>query len=165
MSKKDKKVTSTSKEMTTVESVVVDLVENVSSAETAPVTEIKPETITPIETAPEKSKVPAKRVRTKTAKKSSAKAPAEEKAASEVKETKPKKTTSSVPKAPIVPEIFFQFSGDELAVNPLIDRVKEAWCAAGHKESSIKSLNLYVKPEENAAYYVINTDETGKIDL
>ena len=35
----------------------------------------------------------------------------------------------------------------------------------GRKESELKSLTLYVKPEESAAYYVINDDVTGKVEL
>lgn len=35
----------------------------------------------------------------------------------------------------------------------------------GHRASSIKTLDLYVKPEDGAAYYVINGKETGKIEL
>ena len=31
--------------------------------------------------------------------------------------------------------------------------------------SSIKSLEVYVKPEDMAAYYVINGKENGKIEL
>ena len=29
----------------------------------------------------------------------------------------------------------------------------------------MKSVSLYLKPEENAAYYVINEEVSGKIDL
>lgn len=31
--------------------------------------------------------------------------------------------------------------------------------------SSIKTLQLYLKPEESAAYYVINQKFAGKVDL
>lgn len=36
---------------------------------------------------------------------------------------------------------------------------------SGKGPEDIKSINIYVKPEEFAAYYVINDDATGKIDL
>lgn len=81
----------------------------------------------------------------------------EAKAAKAPKETKASKT--------LVPEVFVQLANNEIAVSPVIDQVKAEWVAAGHKESSIKTLNLYVKPEESAAYYVINEKHTGKVDL
>ena len=34
-----------------------------------------------------------------------------------------------------------------------------------HKRTPITSLKLYLKPEENAAYYVINEKDTGKVDM
>ena len=47
--------------------------------------------------------------------------------------------------------------------------VKTAWAAeTGKKESDIKDVQIYVKPEESAAYYVVNGEfvEGGrKIDL
>ena len=45
------------------------------------------------------------------------------------------------------------------------ERVKAQVVAEGMKESAIKSLNIYVKPFENAAYYVVNGDVTGRVDL
>ena len=36
---------------------------------------------------------------------------------------------------------------------------------SGKKESAITSLDIYVKPEENAAYYVINGNFAGKVEL
>ena len=44
-------------------------------------------------------------------------------------------------------------------------KVKAQFVAEGNKESAIKSLNIYVKPFENSAYYVINGDITGRVDL
>ena len=37
--------------------------------------------------------------------------------------------------------------------------------ADGHRASSIKSLQVYLKPEEFAAYYVINQKFAGRVDL
>ena len=46
-----------------------------------------------------------------------------------------------------------------------IARVKEAWVAAGNKEADVTEIALYVKPEENAIYYVVNGDVTGRVDF
>lgn len=47
----------------------------------------------------------------------------------------------------------------------MIERAKEAFTADGHRASSIKSLKVYLKPEEYAAYYVINDTYAGKVNL
>ena len=56
--------------------------------------------------------------------------------------------------------------GDYTAIMATVEeKVKAQYVADGHKASSIKTLNIYVKPFENAAYYVVNGDVTGKVDL
>ena len=35
----------------------------------------------------------------------------------------------------------------------------------GKKEKDLKDVKIYIKPEENAAYYVINGDVTGAVGL
>ena len=47
----------------------------------------------------------------------------------------------------------------------MIAAVKKEWTKAKHKISDIKSMELYVKPEDYAVYYVINGDTTGKVWL
>ena len=42
---------------------------------------------------------------------------------------------------------------------------EEAAFAAANEGVEIKSIELYVKPEDHAAYYVVNGSENGKIDL
>ena len=34
-----------------------------------------------------------------------------------------------------------------------------------NKVGDMKDVKIYLKPEESAAYYVVNGDTTGKIDL
>ena len=56
--------------------------------------------------------------------------------------------------------------GDYTAIMATVEeKVKAQFVAEGNKASSIKTLNIYVKPEEFAAYYVINGDVTGRVDL
>ncbi len=61
--------------------------------------------------------------------------------------------------------ITVQFGGNEVAIATVEEKVKAQFVAEGNKASSIKSLNIYVKPEEASAYYVINGDVTGRVDL
>ncbi len=61
--------------------------------------------------------------------------------------------------------IAVQYQGNEVAVASVEEKVKAAFVAEGHKASSIKTLNIYVKPEEFSAYYVINEKYAGRVDL
>ena len=61
--------------------------------------------------------------------------------------------------------VYIQFAGKEVKAEDLVEQVKALWTAEGHRASSIKSLEVYVKPEDMAAYYVINGKENGKIEL
>ena len=47
----------------------------------------------------------------------------------------------------------------------MIAAVKKAWTEAGHKVGDMKTMELYIKPEENSVYYVINGTETGKVEF
>ncbi|MED9932346.1 MAG: DUF6465 family protein [Catenibacillus sp.] len=61
---------------------------------------------------------------------------------------------------------YVEYAGKQVEEKDIIARVKELWVADGNKVKDLKTLNLYVKPEENAAYYVINDDAvSGKIEL
>lgn len=62
-------------------------------------------------------------------------------------------------------EVFVQFSGEEVVVEEVIEKAKAAYIAEGHRASAVKSLRLYIKPEERKAYYVINEKAAGSIEL
>lgn len=114
------------------------------------------------------AKVAAKVEETKTAAKA-VEAKAAEKAAA-VKETakkrKPRtKTAKKADKGELKPEVFVEYQGNSALVEVAVERAKEQFVAAGHRVSSIKSLQVYLKPEDFAAYYVINQKTAGKVDL
>ena len=110
-------------------------------------TEIK-ETVKNVTKAPAKTEV-------KAAKKAEVK--------EEAKKAPAKKATPA--KAEIKTALYVQFAGNEVTEADIIDKVKAAYVAEGHKESAIKEINLYVKPEEYAVYYVINDKAIGKVNL
>lgn len=74
-----------------------------------------------------------------------------------VKKAAAKKTT---PKT----NVELQFAGKSISYDSLVKTAKEAFVNAGHKESEMKSIALYVKPEESMVYYVIN-DEQGSFAI
>lgn len=88
------------------------------------------------------------------------------KAAGRVKEKATKKTRAAkAAKAALKPEIFVQFQDKEGIVEEAVEKAKAQFVAEGHRESSIKSLRVYLKPEDGAAYYVINDKIAGRVDL
>ena len=92
------------------------------------------------------------------------KAPAK-KAPAAKKETVKKETVKKAPaaKKPVVKEeVNVQFSGKSYTSEDLIRITRDVWkYDLNGKEEDVKSIELYVKPEENTAYYVINGDVTG----
>lgn len=75
--------------------------------------------------------------------------------------TKKKNKKLEIPKA----ETVIQFQGKEAELETIYARVKEAFAAEEPEETEINALKVYVKPEENAAYYVINDSFAGRVDL
>lgn len=68
------------------------------------------------------------------------------------------KTTKAAPSQKII----LQMKGrDELSVESIINRVKDAYVAEGHSAASIKNVAVYIKPEEGMAYYVIDDYASG----
>ena len=63
-----------------------------------------------------------------------------------------------------VPSVVVQFSGKEVDTAALTDAAVSQFKSV-KKRAGIKEIKLYVKPEENAAYYVINGDFSGKINF
>lgn len=103
---------------------------------------------------------------------------AEVKPAKEVKEVKAEAKKETAKKAPAKKaaapkkeavkgtEVFVQYYDKEVVVADIEAKVKAAWVnETGKKESAIKSVKIYVKPEENAAYYVINENNLGRVEL
>ena len=111
----------------------------------APVVEAKVEVKEEVKA--EAKKAPAKKAPAKKAATTEKKAPAKKAAA----------------KAETV--ITLEFGDYTTVMSTVEEKVKAQIVAEGVKASSIKSLNIYVKPFENAAYYVVNGDVTGRVDL
>ena len=61
-------------------------------------------------------------------------------------------------KAPAKKEakVFVEFAGRQFLADEIVEKAKAAYVAAGHTAAGIKTIEVYVKPEENVAYYVVN---------
>ena len=66
-------------------------------------------------------------------------------------------------------EVFVQYGGNEISESAIMKKVNAAWEAEGKKVTAIRRVKLYIKPEDNKAYYVINEGlkncSTGAVDL
>ena len=72
----------------------------------------------------------------------------------------------AAPRKAVRETVYLQYMGKEINKDDIIDKVKKIWTdEMGRKASEIKEITLYLKTDDNAAYYVINGDATGKIDL
>lgn len=153
-----KKTTQTTKKAEDVKiNAPVKTVETVKTETAAPA--VKAEVKETVKEAP-KAEVKAEAVKAEAPK---AEKKAEVKAAPKKRGPKPK--TEKTEKKEAVQNVYVQFAGKEILTADLVGQVTEKWVALGHRASSIKELNLYVKPEDSAAYYVINGKESGKIEL
>lgn len=89
------------------------------------------------------------------------KAPAKKAA---VKKTAAKKAPAK--KAELKTEMYLQFYGKEYSDKEILQKVKEIWTKVlKNKVGDMKDVKIYLKPEESKAYYVINGDTTGEVNL
>ena len=73
------------------------------------------------------------------------------------KTTKRAAAKKSTVKKEVAEAVFMQYAGQEYDINEIKAAVKKAWTEeTDKKESDITEIQIYVKPEEAAAYYVVN---------
>lgn len=120
---------------------------------------------TPAKKAPAKKEAAKKTAEKKTAAKAETKAAAKATAKkAPAKRTAAKKETA-VKDSAVTANVALQYYGKDTNINEVIENVKKSYVADGHKSTSIKSLNIYLKPEDGFAYFVINESYAGKVDL
>ena len=118
-------------------------------------TEVKTEVKAEVKAAPAK----------KTPVKAAAPAPAPAKKAP-VKKAPAKKAPAktAAPMTEVKEQFYIQFLGKDLEKDEIISRAKAAYKEAGNK-AAVKSLDVYVKFEESAVYYVVNGDISGRFEI
>lgn len=118
----------------------------------------------PAEAKVEEKKVEEKKVEAKKAVEEKKAAPAK-KAAAPKKKAAPAKKEAAV-KAATKVSVNLQFAGKEYKAEDFEKMAKDVWqYDLGKKAADLKSVDLYVKPEENKVYYVMNGDVTGDFDI
>lgn len=92
--------------------------------------------------------------------KETAKAPAKTAGKAEAKKSAVRRTAKKA--AVAAEEIFIQYAGKEFTTKDVVANVKKAWTEmTGKKEEDIQDIKVYVKTEENKAYYVVNGEAEG----
>lgn len=123
---------------------------------------------------PAAKKTAAKKTTAKktTAKKTTAKKTAVKKTETEAKKRgrKPAAATESTAAkktaATVKPNVVLQYGDKSVTFDTLLQNARNVWqYDMGRKTSEIKELNLYVKPEEDRVYFVVNNTETGDFAL
>ena len=143
----------TAAEKEAVKEVAKEVVKETAAAEEAPAK------------AEEKPAAKAAKTTRTTAKKTTKKAAAPKKPAA-AKKPAEKKAPAKAAKKEAEQEMILQFGGREIKEKDLYERIQQIWIEGyGKKAEELKSLKVYVKPEEFTAYYVINDDVAGSIDL
>lgn len=61
--------------------------------------------------------------------------------------------------------VVVEYQGKQITCKDVLAAAKKVWVDGGNKVKDLNTVDLYVKPEENAVYYVFNEDESGKIEL
>lgn len=113
------------------------------------------------------AKAEATTAKAKTAVKDAAvKADKEVKAAAEKTEKAVKSATKKAEKAVkktaqkiATKEVYFEFGGKQINTAEVADKIEKEY------DGKVKSLRIYIKAEDNAAYYVVNDKDLGKIEL
>lgn len=72
----------------------------------------------------------------------------------------------AAPKAEIEKNVVVEFGGKQIKAKDVLAQAEKAY-AESHPETEIKTVELYISPEQNAAYYVVNGEATDdfKIEL
>ena len=119
----------------------------------APKAEVKKEA--PKKEAPKKAEVKKAEVKKAPAKKEAPKKEAPKKAAAKKAPAK---------KAEVKETFAVQFAGKDYASDVIVKLVKDAYKATKNK-AAIKTLNVYVNTDDSRAYYVINDEFHGSVEL
>ncbi len=68
-------------------------------------------------------------------------------------------------KKAIKSEIFLQYNDHEIRSEDILEKARLDYINKGHKLSEIHDMQVYIKPNEAKAFYVINNQDTGRIEF
>ena len=86
-------------------------------------------------------------------KKAPAKAPAKKAPATKAPAAKASASTQ---------ETYFEIGGEQILMEDINERIRQAWLAEGHFPSRLRTIKTYLNLEERRSYYVINGKAENK---
>lgn len=111
-----------------------------------------------------KAVVAAEKAEEKAVKKTAVKKTAAKKTtAKKADDKKPAAKKTAARKSSVDSKVYIQYFGKQVTASDVV-----ALCKADYKsnnKAAIKSIEVYVKPEEDTAYYVVNGNIQGKVSL
>lgn len=66
-------------------------------------------------------------------------------------------------KAEVKANVVVEYYGKQVVTKDIVAACEKAYKA--ENKAAIKTIDVYVKPEDNAAYYVVNSKVAGKVEL
>ncbi len=171
---------STKTEVKATETAIGSKVEDIKTEDKATETKVAEETATSKKKAPAKKTAPkteeakAPKEAVKETKETGAKETAEKTAKTRVtkaaakdsKETDTKAAGGAGKKAEVKCSLQVQYAGKAYGQEELEKKAREIWKGElKQKAGDLKSIELYVKPEENKVYYVMNGEFKGSFDI
>ena len=146
---------------------VAKAAETVKTENSTPKAEVKKPVVTVAAPKAEEKEAPKAAAKKETAPKAAAKKETASKTAAKketAKKTPAKKTAAK--KADQKTILHVQFSGKSYAQEDLVKIAQDVWkYDLKQKVRELSSIELYVKPEENKVYYVMNQEFTGSFDI
>lgn len=68
-------------------------------------------------------------------------------------------------KKPVEKMIYLQFAGKEVSLLEIEAAIRDNYDSVKKGEDKPENIQIYLKPEDRKAYYVINNDFAGEVDL
>lgn len=114
--------------------------------------------------APEVKALVEAKAEVKTEAEKEEKKPAAKKAPAKKEEAPAEKAVKKAPEKDTA-KLFIEFGGNKFAADEIVEKCKAAY-NADNSRKQVRSIEVYVKPEDNKAYYVVNGKADGLyIDL
>ena len=145
--------------------VMADLIKTEEKAKAEVKTEIKPQTKEKVEAEAKTEIKPQTKEKVEAKVEKAVKGAGAAKTVAKAVTKTATKTVKKAAKKDIKIKAFVEYYGKQVEEKDIIARVKKAWTRSGKKVGDIKEMDLYIKPEENAVYYVINGTETGAVEF
>lgn len=60
---------------------------------------------------------------------------------------------------------YIEYFGEQVSREGLVEEAKKIWADSGKKPEDLKSIKIYVKVEEDRAYYIFNGNEAGSFHI